>query len=567
MKPPPLSYVPPTKVRRRLSAGARLSTWIALLMVEGLVLGVRFDSESLSRLPRGWWSGFLAPAGFAMPAVTAVLAGLLLIEWARGRAKLFDDLSEGFRFGRRTAIYVAAQGAVFALLFAVSSVLFNESPASASPVFRHTGLLVAAWLVAVAATFAVWLHVLVPLRRVPVLARDHAAELAGACVLGGVAYGVGRLAHGLWLPLRQITFAAAGLALRAVVHEPIIDATGFTLGTDQFLVEISPACSGYEGIGLTCVFVGAALWLFRERLRFPQAFVLFGLAIVVPWAANVVRLATLVVVGTYVSPDVAAGGFHSYAGAILFGAITLGIVAFALRSPALSDVGDRKDAPNPVAPYLMPLLAMVVAGLVSRAFSHGTNQPLWPLRPLAGLAALAAYSPTYRRLARGPAFAPPDDASVPDRAESGARVAWIAPLVGLLLAGVWVVAELVRGRGIATAAAGDSMAALATRIATAIVIAPIAEELAFRGFLARRLSTRAFDELAPSRISIAAVVVSSVAFGLLHQRPVVSTLAGACYALLFRRRGRLADAVVAHAVTNAALVVVAALTGAWDLWL
>jgi len=263
----------------------------------------------------------------------------------------------------------------------------------------------------------------------------------------------------------------------------------------------------------------------------------------------------------------AAGAFHSYAGAILFGVITLGIVAFALRSPALSNAGERDGAPNPVAPYLIPLLAMVVTGLVSRAFSHGSNQPLWPLRPLAGLAALAAYLPTYRRLARSQSITPPNDPGAPARAASDVRVSWIAPLVGLLLAGVWVVAELVRGWGIASAPADNSMAALATRIATAIVIAPIAEELAFRGFLARRLSIRAFDELAPWRISIAAVVVSSVAFGLLHQRPVVGTLAGASYALLYRRRGRLADSVVAHSVTNAALVVVAALTGSWDLWL
>jgi exosortase E/protease (VPEID-CTERM system) len=502
-----------------------------------------------------------------MPALTAVLAGLLLIEWARRRAKLLDNLTAGFRFGHRTAIYVPAQAAVFASLFALSTVLFDESPAVASLALRQTGLLVAAWLVAAAATFIVWLHVLVPLRRVPALAREHAAQLAGACVLGGAAYGVGRLAQSLWLPLRQITFAAAGFVLRAVVHEPIIEATGFTLGTDRFLVEIAPACSGYEGIGLTCVFVAAALWLFRERLRFPQAYVLFGLAVVVPWAANIVRLVTLVVVGTYVSPEMAAGAFHSYAGAILFGAIALGLVAFALRSPALSNTGARNGAPNPVAPYLMPLLAMVVTGLVSRAFSHGTNQPLWPLRPLAGLAALAAYLPTYRRLVRTPAVTLRIDPGAPAHAGSDPRVSWIAPIVGLLLAGVWVAAELVRGRGIAAVAASDSMAALATRIVTAIVIAPIAEELAFRGFLARRLSTRAFDELAPWRISIAAVVVSSVAFGLLHQRPVVGTLAGASYALLFRRCGRLADSVVAHAVTNAALVVVASLTGAWDLWL
>jgi len=90
--------------------------------------------------------------------------------------------------------------------------------------------------------------------------------------------------------------------------------------------------------------------------------------------------------------------------------------------------------------------------------------------------------------------------------------------------------------------------------------------LAFRGFLARRLTARDFDALPPERISLPAVALSSLAFGLLHQRPVAGTLAGVCYALVFRRRGRLADAVIAHAATNAALVAIAAATGRADLW-
>jgi CAAX prenyl protease-like protein len=104
---------------------------------------------------------------------------------------------------------------------------------------------------------------------------------------------------------------------------------------------------------------------------------------------------------------------------------------------------------------------------------------------------------------------------------------------------------------------------LAVRIVTAIVIAPIAEELAFRG--SRRLSTRAFDKLAPRRISEAGIVVSSFAFGLLHRRPMVGTLGEVAYVLIFRRRGRLADAIVAHAVTNASLEVIGALSGFRDL--
>jgi membrane protease YdiL (CAAX protease family) len=53
----------------------------------------------------------------------------------------------------------------------------------------------------------------------------------------------------------------------------------------------------------------------------------------------------------------------------------------------------------------------------------------------------------------------------------------------------------------------------------------------------------------------------------MHQRMVAGALAGLCYALVYRRRGRLTDAVIAHAATNAALVVVAAVTGRYDLWL
>jgi membrane protease YdiL (CAAX protease family) len=43
-------------------------------------------------------------------------------------------------------------------------------------------------------------------------------------------------------------------------------------------------------------------------------------------------------------------------------------------------------------------------------------------------------------------------------------------------------------------------------------------------------------------------------------------MAGLSYGLIYRRGGSLSDAVVAHATTNVVLVVVAAMTGVWDLW-
>ena len=58
----------------------------------------------------------------------------------------------------------------------------------------------------------------------------------------------------------------------------------------------------------------------------------------------------------------------------------------------------------------------------------------------------------------------------------------------------------------------------------------------------------------------------AVAFGLLHHRPLAGIAAGLAYGMIYRRRGAIADAALAHAATNAALVLVAALTGRWDLW-
>jgi hypothetical protein len=53
---------------------------------------------------------------------------------------------------------------------------------------------------------------------------------------------------------------------------------------------------------------------------------------------------------------------------------------------------------------------------------------------------------------------------------------------------------------------------------------------------------------------------------MLHHRIVAATFAGIGYGLVARRRGFLADAVVAHATTNALLAVWVLWTGNWSLW-
>ena len=51
------------------------------------------------------------------------------------------------------------------------------------------------------------------------------------------------------------------------------------LSLGDFAVVVGPTCSGYEGIGLMTVFVAAFLAWFRDRLRFPAAFLLLPLGV------------------------------------------------------------------------------------------------------------------------------------------------------------------------------------------------------------------------------------------------------------------------------------------------
>jgi CAAX prenyl protease-like protein len=122
------------------------------------------------------------------------------------------------------------------------------------------------------------------------------------------------------------------------------------------------------------------------------------------------------------------------------------------------------------------------------------------------------------------------------------------------------------------AALGASSAAaritwISFRVLAATITVPIAEELAFRGFLLRRLVSPDFESVSFKRFTWFALVVSSVLFGALHGgRWIAGTVAGLLYAFAVIRRGRIGDAVAAHATTNALLAGYVLLFGQWQLW-
>ena len=108
---------------------------------------------------------------------------------------------------------------------------------------------------------------------------------------------------------------------------------------------------------------------------------------------------------------------------------------------------------------------------------------------------------------------------------------------------------------------------LAIRVIGYVVIVPLAEELAFRGYAMRRLRRAEFHTVPSGEFAWMPWLVSSVLFGAMHGSMwPAGTIAGLLFGLALVRRGALGDAVQAHATTNLLLAVYAAVTGRWSVW-
>jgi len=104
------------------------------------------------------------------------------------------------------------------------------------------------------------------------------------------------------------------------------------------------------------------------------------------------------------------------------------------------------------------------------------------------------------------------------------------------------------------------------RVLGAVLVVPIVEELAFRGFLLRRLVASDFTKVRYDQWQWEAVLISSFAFAAVHQQWIGGFAAGLLYAYAQKRRGLLSDAIMAHAVTNALIAMQVLFGGYWALW-
>jgi exosortase E/protease (VPEID-CTERM system) len=526
---------------------ARWAALTALLVVELLVLTVRFDTAPLAAVG-GWWAEALGHAGDVPRLALGIASATLLFGGRRLRLGL-EEVAD-----RRAALptwpFLLAHFAALAAFAGVSTyVLDGAVTESAWP-----AVWAGAWAALAAATLGFWVATALPVNFwLPLARRTSRALLVGAAV-GAAAWGAGQLTDRLWEPLAASTFWVARGLLSLAASHLVADPAQLVLGTETFQVHIAPACSGYEGIGLVWVFMTAYLWLNRHQLHFPAALVMVPAATGLMWLANGVRIAALVALGTWGSREVALGGFHSQAGSLAFNAVGLGTVALAQRffrtGPRAATLGASADP----LPWLLPLLALTGTMMVTAAVSAGFDW-LYPLRIAAVVAALWLFRGRYPGLRWS--------------------WSWVAAGAGAVVFVLWLALEPApqpeAEANFAAALAGAPRWWAATwlvlRVVGSVVTVPLAEELAFRGYLGRRLIAADFGEVPLGRLTWFSFLLSSLAFGLLHGRWLAGTLSGMVFALVLWRRGRLGDAVLAHAVANALVAAWVLVGGHWSLWL
>lgn len=521
--------------------------WLAgCLVSEYLLISILFDARHLEERVR-WLSGI----GYVGPLLIAIgTAALLLGKSGLGLvSEVFASKAVPVDSGRRWPQWLTHL-VLFAAFFELTRRLVASRPLL--PGQQTTWFVL--WVFLGAASVVALLLTAVPPGFALSLLRRMRWGLLTAVLVGGLAWCAGRWAERLWTPLGYLTLRAVAALLRLFSTDVISLPERLQVGLRGFQIRVAPICSGYEGIGLSVVLVGAYLVVLRKSLRFPRAFWLLPLAVVAAWSANVLRIAALIAVGSSWSAKLAYGGFHSKAGWILFCCTALGMAALARSAPfsASTPEAPEQETWNPTVPFVLPFVVMGATALAVGLVSPGP-QVLAPLRAVAGLVVLWLFRRSYAGL----------------RPSLG-----IAPLLtGLIVFGLWVALEEPgagqRGEELrltVEALGRGRVPWLLLRALGSVVVAPVAEELAFRGFLIRRLVSADFTEVPLDRFDLKSFLLSSLAFGAIHQAFWAGTLAGMAYAFAQQRRGRIGDAILAHSVTNLLLIAAALLGNRWSLW-
>lgn len=526
----------------------RAAAVVVVLVLEYLILHLSlarsYDGQVLTRLPPAWrwvlWNAQALVAGVSLSMTAAA------IYWGSALREKLVSLSSA---GRPAVGWLGFHLALFTGLTLVSWRAFSSEELQG----WESHLLLGVWIACGVLQLYSLLRGLFGrhvLRADKQLLRVLALALSAALVARGIA----DRALPLWANLGPITLAASTWVLRLFCPLPVrADPRTLSLAVGDFEVEVARACSGVQGIALIGAFMVGYLLRFRALYRFPNALWLVPCAMGLAWAANALRIAALVALGAFVDPEVASGAFHSSAGWIFFCILSIAIAGMSSRSAVFTKHSQAEHEENPTAAYLLPFLALLGTGMLTAAFANGLD-PLYGVRLLVVPYVLYRYRNSYRSIEL--------------------EIAWQPAVLGVLVFAMWLALPppvneaqvALFGQRFAELGSVGKLSWVSARLLGGVILVPVVEELAFRGYLQRRLIHEDFCEVPLRRFGWVSFVASSVVFGVLHDNWIAGSLAGAAFSLAAYWRGRLIDAIVAHAVCNGILGAWVLIFERWDLW-
>ncbi len=536
----------------RINPGTVARVLIAALIVPELIYFSHPVDIAIVDGSRPWWLFLVEHHRFLAKVLSTAAIAAVIFSWGSFRRVIGEELrgpvEDPLTRAAFLGLHLAAVACLIAWVFTIVPGRRLDSADGLAWFCAGAGLSVVALLS--------WFGALLPARLWIRWARSNLFALAGAIAVAVFARFVGVYTLSLWRPLTASTLWAVDLLLRMLGQTTFVDVDTASIGTTHFRVIIWPSCAGLEGIGLMSVFVAGYLWFCRLELRFPASLILLPAGVVSTWSLNIVRIAVLILIGGW-SERVAVDGFHTVAGWLFYTVAACGIVVVSRRSPIFSRAEPeprRLAEPNPASVYLAPLLTILLIAMLTRLAGAGFDS-LYPLRVIGAAAVLWFYRDQLAGFRRD--------------------LSWFPLMLGGAVFIEWIVLQRpsdVSAEDLAFATRFGSLPAsisslwLVIRVIGAVITVPLAEELAFRGYLLRKLVNADFAQVDFRHFTLLSFVVSSTLFGLLHQQWLAGVIAGMLFAAAVYRRGALFDAVIAHSTANALLAVYVLTTHRWSLW-
>jgi exosortase E/protease (VPEID-CTERM system) len=350
--------------------------------------------------------------------------------------------------------------------------------------------------------------------------------------------------------VKTLTFRSTDAFLRMIGESTDLHAADIMIiGVGDFRAKLLEGCSGFSGMAMVSLVVFLYGLASRQRLKLGRVLVLIPLAILLSWIVNILRISSIMLIGAYVSPDLAINAFHSYAGWISFTVLSAILIILSESVPWFRRAGNPANRPatrffsDRTAAEILPFALFLATGLIVSALFPVPAAGYPIIAIVAGLS-IAAFFPIYSGVLQS--ICPLSVASglfvgiLWLFAQGGGDPVPIADILGAAapaMAGIWVLMRLIG----------------------TILFIPLIEEMFFRSYLLRRL------DFGGGWGPTVALILTSVAFASLHGEWVLALIAGLIFGGLVLRSGKVGDAVVAHVVANATIALWAISIDDWSV--